>query len=148
MASAFFSAQGVFLACVLLELFISSASSGDAPEPSLLVVSQAEHKHCLPGQSSTTDPKAGRCIIDENLRGQSLAALPPWAGRPTFETQMPSFAVRFILSPRCLDFSQVAQRPVQQRGRLQVVNLTSNDIKNGTTLLIDGVPYKVVGEQA
>ena len=41
---------------------------------------------------------------------------------------------------------QVARRPLQQRGSLRVVNLTSNDIKNGMILLIDNAPWKVTGK--
>lgn len=37
-----------------------------------------------------------------------------------------------------------AHRQVRARGNLQVVNISSNDIKNGTTLLIDGTPYRVM----
>ncbi|XP_075264878.1 elongation factor P-like, partial [Convolutriloba macropyga] len=38
----------------------------------------------------------------------------------------------------------VAQRPANRRGALQVVNLTSNDIKNGYCILIDGSPWRVM----
>jgi len=38
----------------------------------------------------------------------------------------------------------VARRHIRPRGLLQIVNITSNDIKNGTTILIDGAPYRVM----
>eukprot|EP00976_Prorocentrum_cordatum_P080498 1184004-Prorocentrum_minimum.AAC.2 len=36
------------------------------------------------------------------------------------------------------------RRQIAARGRLQVVNLSSNDLKNGMSILVDGTPYRVI----
>uniref|UniRef100_A0A061R3J4 Elongation factor P n=1 Tax=Tetraselmis sp. GSL018 TaxID=582737 RepID=A0A061R3J4_9CHLO len=44
------------------------------------------------------------------------------------------------LRPRAL----IAQRPRHNRRPLEVLDITSNDLKNGMTLLIDGAPWRVM----